>query len=715
MKLKGINPIEQHVEKLVLAGASAVALLVIAMQFTTQPNMVQPDSKGRKLPPAKAFEPAETAATQLTAQLRTKPTLPEPPALTLLSEFKAASERPLIQTDARIALGVPAKIGGGVIAPASDGRYAAVVVPAPVSPIAAVFEGAIDPSTVVQYPELKSRELVPMEQPYDKASVSVEATFSGTALRAALEADPDGEAGELRPIPIQWWRDGVEILGVQLERAQLRGDGTWGEPVLVGSLPGRVDLVSELAGASRVTVSLLRSAIEQARIAPESVQRPEYFAYIAGEEWIPPSDAVRRQVLDERRAKVERVTQQIEELDARLAALESELASAPTSLTQAQPQTETGGGGGGGAGGKGPGGGGGGRDPGRTTSQPEPRRMTKAQVQRQIDLVKRDRDAKQAELVALGGEPTDMSGLASGGAQRSGLLPTLFETPSLKVWGHDITVSRGESYRYRLRVVVNNPAFGNALSLSEDQRGLAESPTLSSAWTEWTAPVSVDPVRTYFVTNASVSDAVGGMRATASVYEFYYGFWRVGNASLTPGDPIEARLRLPSPDLMPIFDESTLAAAPAQRPGFRETEIVAPGGGKGGPIGGGPASESSQPAQPQLPLNSRPGPRERSVSIDSVYLSTATMPVTGDTTPLGVAAGARYLVYLREVQGQVIARLPDTERGSEVFRRMERSAKLGERQGMPVPKPEQPKPVQQPRERPGTVREPTGGGGGGGG
>ncbi len=712
MKLKGINPIEQHVEKIVLAGASAVTLLVVAMQFTTQPNMVQPDPKGGKLPPAKAFTPAVEQAQRLQAQLKpvSEPPLPEAPKLTLIQDFKAGSEKPLLESGAQVALGVPAKIGGGVIAPAADGKYAAIVVPAPKQPVAAVFEGALDPSTVVQYPELKAKELVPAAQPYDKASVSVEASFSGTELRAALETDPDGSEGELRPIPIQWWRDGVEIVGVQVERSRAEG-GAWSEAEVVGSLPGRVDLLSELSGASRVTVSLLRGAVEIARTSPDSVQRPDYFPYLVGEEWIPPSDAVRRQALDERRVKIERIQESIQELNDRLAALETDLASAPVSLTSTPPATETGGGGGGG---KGPGGG------GRETSRPattgtEPKRMTKAQIQRQIDSAKRDRDAKQAELVALGVEPPAADG-ATGAIpdSRTAIVPTLLETPSVKIWGHDITAARGETYRYRVRVVINNPAFGNALSLPEDQRAMAESPTLASAWTDWTEPVTLDPVRTYFVTNATVADAAGGMRASASVFEFYYGYWRVGNASLSPGDPIDAKLRLPAPDLMPIFDETRLAVAPAQRPGFGETQPSEGGGGGKGDMGPRTAApETAGPAQAQLPANSEPGPKERSVSIDTVYLSTATMPVTPDAGPLGVAAGQKNQVYLRDGSGAVIARVPDVERASETFSRLERSAKLGERQGVPVPKVEKPKPAVRPTGP--SERPPPGGGGGAGG
>lgn len=720
MKLKGINPIEQHVEKIVLGGASLAFLLVVAMQFTTQPNLVQPDAKGRKYPPAKAFDPAKDAAEALKTQLNGTPTLPEAPKLTLLNDFKAGSEKPLLESGVKVALGEPAKIGGGVIAPAADGRYAEVVVPAPTKPIAAVFEGALDPSTVVQYPELKASELVPEAQPYDKASVSVEATFSGTQLRAALELDPDGPSGELRPIPIQWWRDGVEVLGVQLERAQAMPGGGWGEPVAIGSLPGRVDLLGEIASSSRVTVSLLRSAMEQARLSPDAVLRPDYFAYLVGEPWIPPSDAVRRQELDERRAKIDRINEQVAELDTRLASLESDLASAPTSLAPSQPAPETGGGGGGGKGG-GAVGGGGGREPGRTTSGPETKRLTKAQVQRQIDSVKRDRDSKQAELVAMGVEPTAPDGSQT--ASRTAATPLLLETPDLKVWGHDITVVRGESYRYRVRVLVNNPAFGNALSLPEDQRAMASSPTLASAWTEWTAPVRLDPIRTYFVTSASVSDAVGGMRASASVFEFYYGYWRVGSASLTPGDPIEARLRLPAPELMPIFDETQIALAPVQRPGFSEPPPQGDregfgGSGKGGASFTGRPSEETvltETPQAQLPPNSVPGPKDREASINAVYLSTANVPVTPEAGPMGLAAGDRQQVYLRSPSGVVITRMPEMERSSETYRRMERSAKLGERQGVPVPKVEKPKPVPTPGGRVPADRPPTGGGGGGGG
>jgi hypothetical protein len=717
MKLKGINTFEQHVEKLVLAGASAALLVVVAMQFTTQPNLVEPDSKSGKLPPQRAFDPAKRQADLLLGQLDSGAvTLPESPTLTLREDFHAGSAKPLIESSAAVALGVPAKIVGGAATPTADGKYAAVEVPAPTAPIAAVFEGAIDPATVAQYPELKQNELVPQAQPYDKASVSVEATFSGTALKAALEADPDGPSGELGPIPMGWWRDSVEILGTQIERSELLPTGEWSESTTLSALPGRLDLVGELAEAKRLNVLLVRNAADTARMYASDVQRPPFLPYLVGEEWIAPSDAVRRQELEEQQVKIDRVTEQVVELNDRIAALTTEMNNAPERIER-QPTTQDDGGGGG----KGIGGGGG-RAPDPRTSGPKPKPpQTKAQVKRQLDAVTRERDLRQAELVALGGAaPTTGAASKPNTISTTGRnVPTRNSTldqESLKVWGHDITAARGATYRYRLRVVINNPFYGNALAIPEEQREMAANPTVASAWTEWTEPVTLDPQRSYFITSAGTPDAIGGNRASAAIYEFYYGYWRVGSTSLTPGDPLEARLRLPAPELMPIFDETQIAAVPVQRPGFTNPEERDDGGGGGGKRGGFVETEvvqaPSEAQKAELPPNSLPGPKERSVAIDAVYLTTADLPVAAEAGAFGTGGGDRQQVFLRDGSGAVVARLPHIDRTSDSYRRMERSAKLGERQGVPEPKAEPVKP-KPPPERQELDREGGGGGGGG--
>ncbi|MFN9970643.1 MAG: hypothetical protein ACK58T_12155, partial [Phycisphaerae bacterium] len=67
MKLKGINPIEQHLEKAVVGVTGLVFLGVIAQQFLTQPNQVTVGNA--TLPPERAFEPVKQAADTLKGRL----------------------------------------------------------------------------------------------------------------------------------------------------------------------------------------------------------------------------------------------------------------------------------------------------------------------------------------------------------------------------------------------------------------------------------------------------------------------------------------------------------------------------------------------------------------------------------------------------------------------------------------------------------------------
>ena len=101
------------------------------------------------------------------------------------------------------------------------------------------------------------------------------------------------------------------------------------------------------------------------------------------------------------------------------------------------------------------------------------------------------------------------------------------EQDETMAWGHDLTVEPGRTYRYRFMIKVFNPFFGRKRSLVEDQQHLAESFTLSSAVSEWSEPIRVEPPLRVFITDASppgngrFGPTLG--KARAEVYRFYDG------------------------------------------------------------------------------------------------------------------------------------------------------------------------------------------------
>ena len=89
MKLKGINPFEQHVEKLVLGLVSVVFLGVLAMQFLYSPNQVDIGG-GKRVPPQNIYVELGREADQLLGQIEDPD--PQPPEMEvpqLAAEFDA--------------------------------------------------------------------------------------------------------------------------------------------------------------------------------------------------------------------------------------------------------------------------------------------------------------------------------------------------------------------------------------------------------------------------------------------------------------------------------------------------------------------------------------------------------------------------------------------------------------------------------------------------
>jgi hypothetical protein len=117
------------------------------------------------------------------------------------------------------------------------------------------------------------------------------------------------------------------------------------------------------------------------------------------------------------------------------------------------------------------------------------------------------------------------------------------------VWGHDLTVKPGITYRYRVTVSVYNPFFGKKRSLVKDQQSLAEAFTLNSDASDWTPPVRIHPLRRVFITSATSGGGQHGFgRATAEVYLFHDGTQWVQSFRVQPGSAIGGLKKVKRPD-----------------------------------------------------------------------------------------------------------------------------------------------------------------------
>jgi hypothetical protein len=717
MKLKGVNTFEQHVEKIVLGAAAAAFLIVFAMQFLLQPNRVAV-GKGPTLPPEQAFDPPAQLAQQLRGQIQsTTPALPDPPKLTLLEDFKASLKKDLAP---RLRLASPlgpgqSVVGSGEIqgtagtdkgSEAASGQYAIPVIPAPVAATAAAFVSTIDPTEAVDNPEL--RKFLPEKQPLDKAAVSVEATVDGTAIKAALLGANQADA---RPLPANWWRDNVEILGVEVERQEQGSDGQWGAASKIPALPGRQSLFTDLSAG--MGGAELARVVDEARRNGRYYQRPPYYTIIAGPAWIEPADA--KSPADQARAAKE-----IDQLRTALKRQDDDIVRFQENLAKENApkpnERETGRPGGGGKIGGTP-------SPSAPDNKKPQDNGSKLQLERRLKLAQDERAKIVLQLQDKGARVDDAAGSMARGPQPTtpAAYVPLLETPGVKVWTHDLTVQRGKTYRYRIAAVLNNPAFGKGSAMPESQQAFGEQVVLKSEPSAWTEPVAVDQ-DTYFVVNsASEGDNIGGPHATTELYAFYYGYWRRATAPLEPGDPLQGEARLP--ETLKLFDLDKLSKGPGQ-PGspVRDERPAPPGPGRmPGIKGGAPAPVAPGNGPFDATDGASPAPKMVAIAVDGFLLDIARVPGGADAPGHG-----GFQAYFRDASGGIQVRIPEQDRANELYRRVALSAKEGENQ--PEPRPSgvgpaapPPNPAGVPPPPPGPpgkkkpVEEPSPGGGGGGG
>ena len=210
MKLKGINPFEQHVEKIIIGGCGVAFVGALAWQFFFSETDVKVGKDS--VPVSRAFEPAEKEAkNKLAAMDDPSPkNLPELPKIDLGGDLKMGQKLALpAVAGTTVAMGRTPGLGSIIVdggPPTTQCTFAIAKVPAPAAPYALAFRNTVSPVEKLRSAELA--KLLPTEQPFDKAAVSVEAEFDGKALFASLLADPDGDAGPLCGTLPNWVLEG---------------------------------------------------------------------------------------------------------------------------------------------------------------------------------------------------------------------------------------------------------------------------------------------------------------------------------------------------------------------------------------------------------------------------------------------------------------------------------------------------------------------------
>lgn len=723
MKLKGISFWEQNVEKIFLGVVGVGVLGGLAYQYVLQNSAVQVGKD--TVAPEKSFEPVAKAARELKGKLDSPdPKLPDVPSVDLAQRYEQLVTGPVspVRSNYPIGKGTNLKIDD-ITENKGDRVFAEVMIPAPSGSVAHAFRSTVSPYEVIRAAEVKS--ILPAEQPFDKAAASVEATFDGTALKAAMQADPD-EGGPIEPLLASWWRD-TEIIGVELERQQQNSDGSWADATIVPAMPGRVDLLGDVKTKVKSTGDL-PLILATARSQPDAVQRAPYYATISGVEWKPPADLADLGPAGEGpKDERGRLVQRIADLEQKYAKVQQQMADAGKAAGN-RPRAQQP------AAGAGAGRRGGGASPSAQT----PSGPTKTPLERSSELLVLQVDRARKELEAFDAKLAAATGVNPAAAATAPGTPAaplaLMDNPRVRLWSHDVTVEQGKTYRYRVRIAVNNPLFGRTASLKPEQAKLATDAVSRGEWSEWSDPITVDPSEFYFVTSASERDNLGPTRASAELYKFYYGYYRRGTVTVEPGDTLSADMKLP--DGLKLYDITKLATANPELVQVPAAAAPAPGGGANDEGRGrgrmfrteqdrGAAEAGRQaPPPPAQVANTppadglwKPAPKSMKMAVDALLLDVGPVALA-QQTGLGTKSEQITQAFLRVTDGAIQVRVPRQDQADPAYQRLRRNSEAGEQAskakdadpaGINVPPP-------PPVPGPGDVRpQPPGGGGGGGG
>ena len=386
-------------------------------------------------------------------------------------------------------------------------EYVTPVVPEPLNMRTRQWFGTVTESEISAISELEDHMDGP---PHDTMWVQIAGTVDiSTILESYAGTD------EFAGIPNKWFDEAIDIFDVEIQR-QRKVDGGWTSPEIVATLPGRLTYRDKLADGEIDAIERdsiireLRTGVQQTIITPDfytlkgltpqELQQPE--AWTAGVKIEQSPLQVLEDELDEANADIQKQEMVI-------AKIKDEIRDA---------------GSGGGRGGGGVGGGG--DDKKKERLQ---RKLAKAE-EKLVGLVEA-KEAVELEIEELMQE----NSIDEGESVLSG---------EVWVWGHDLEVEPGETYRYRMRVLLANPFFGHKPSLYPQQHALASSVELSSKQSEWSSPIELQKSEQWFVKNAKSLDLndpssiLERAYISIDVFKFSDGEWTKKSRDIRVGQPI---------------------------------------------------------------------------------------------------------------------------------------------------------------------------------
>lgn len=558
MQNKGINPFEQHVEKIAVAvGALAVAG-VVAWQFVLVEGNVDVD--GQSVAPGEVDKRLIEKAERLRSQLgQNTPSRVEFPAITATGRqaIEAATSKGVAPQPA-LAVNQPAL--GALIAPSAssvDQWYHEPAFAALAMVGAAVTSDALDVEAMPAEDEF--RKSIEASSDRDRTWVTPVARMDLKGMRAELHAANPGATPPRLAIPSPWFNDSLYVVDLVFERQQLLPSGVWSDPVVVKPAPLTEPLRPELAA---VDIGLRKFVFETLAdsAAQMDIVRPKAPPTVNARWREPGSEAEAPKAASPEELAYYKAKRKADDVRAALAKLDAQLKKIGGELEPPKPPGSGGaggpgddgaggpggglGGGGGGKGGGGLGGGGGGGlgGGGSMKKGQRPGADDDATRSQRISLTRRKRGLEKqiAELDAAAEKIKPKS--LDGKDQKSAPAPKAPQFSSLDellVWTHDFDVTPEATYRYRVAALAYNPFYARGSLLVKQQAPRAEAFTISTPVSAWGEPVQISPDVSFFVTTANPREGTGGGgRATVEVYRLLNGVQRRQTLALEPGDRI---------------------------------------------------------------------------------------------------------------------------------------------------------------------------------
>jgi uncharacterized membrane protein YgcG len=568
MKLKGINQFEQHVEKILLGAAVAIAGGIVAWQFISAPTA---KVGGKTVSPGEVDDMLTARANSLRSNMEAAPSL--------LEDIKTDPVAPEFEKSLRGDV-APAKalartspnFNGRLVKAASGSSaetwYLVPTIPAvqmlavsetPDALTAESAQLAKDASAVIAArPDFEK-----IDGPRDIVWTTPSAKIDLKALRAALAASDPSANPPKAAVPGVWFQETPYIVDLVFERREKRPDGTWSDPVTV---PVFADRSQDLQFRSRLSnppielrdevFALLGNEGNQREILQPSFYDTVNDAFVSPEvqgDSEPEAEATDTAAADlgaarrrlQLRTELVRKKRQADTIRAEVDKLggmwDDDLEKKREKEEKDRKRDEdrsSGSGGGGGA--SGGGGGGLGGAMGGKNNQDD------ANAARDEKKRQQERKSKSMLLKRLLGEIATMEkelGVEpSAPAAAAAKAPTLAALDELVVWGHDMEVLPGHVYQYRCTVRVYNPFFGkgNQLVRDQDATGISAAFTLDSVASAWSAETVVSPKVRFFASRAAIGEGgqPGSGSAQFEVFVLRGGKWRRDEVSVRPGDRI---------------------------------------------------------------------------------------------------------------------------------------------------------------------------------